>query len=480
METRSKTQSVDKEPTESPPVALLTVVLRYDDLLIEDRRVFTILRRPGDEVRVGRGTGAPSLTKGMLGLPDKRISATHLILRRLPAPPGGGINLGFTDFLEDPLPGSKNGTFLNGHPVAPGLQVALNDGDVIEVGYTLLCYRRSNEALAVRLTESDVMGVDLGPTRTLCPAVVRCIDDLARLAPTELRVLIAGESGVGKESAASFLHGKSHRTDGPWIAVNCAAIPDGLFESAFFGHTRGAFTHAVARADGHLTEAHGGTLFLDEVGSLAADHQAKLLRVIETGVFRRVGSDRDEHANIRWLAATNEDVTTRMRSDLVFRLREHESLLPPLRERREDLGALLAEALAELRHERVRVSITPLAARRLFCAPYPGNIRQFRATVRAAATLAGIREGVVMITPEHLPADIDTSTSQAGTSAGAPPPPKNSDPAVSPKEPLSAEALKHALEGRTKVTAARSLGISVRHLDRLLAKYRLIEAYRQR
>ncbi|WP_269454243.1 sigma 54-interacting transcriptional regulator [Sorangium cellulosum] len=481
MEASAKTQSVLDESVEAPSVALLTHVLSYDDLTAAVSRAFVVLRRPGDEARVGRTAGPPGLARGVLGLRDPRMSSMHLVLRRHTERSAADGSTRFVDLIEDPLPGSKNGTYLNGHAIVPGTPIALKNGDLIEVGHTLLCYRQATDDLAVRLTESELDGVEFGPTRTRCPAVVRCVDTLASLAPTELRVLFTGETGVGKESAAVFVHQKSHRAKGRWLAVNCAAISSGLFESAFFGHVRGAFTSAVGQAAGFLTQAHGGTLFLDELGSLAPDHQAKLLRVIETGLFRRVGSDKDEKIDVRWVAATNEDLSTRVRGDLLFRVRQHEICLPPLGQRREDMGALIASFLADLRRTNVRVSITPLAARRLCCAPYPGNIRQLGAVVRAATATAGVRDGAVTITGSSLPSDL-TIPAPAANDLGPPRPPiTEAPPAVDPHEQRFSEAvLRRALEGRTKAAAAVALRISVRHLDRLLLRFGLAERYRRR
>jgi two-component system response regulator PilR (NtrC family) len=171
-----------------------------------------------------------------------------------------------------------------------------------------------------------------------------------------------------------------------------------------------------------------------------------------------------------------------MRSDLVFRLRECEVGLPPLRARLEDLGALIADALADIGREATRVSITPTAARRLCCAPYPGNIRQLRAVVRAAAAIAGLRDGAVTVAPEHLSPDLDALAAPVRACGGSSAPPVGpaSDAAPPDLERLSQEALRRALRGRTKTAAARSLGVSARHLDRLLNKHGLAEEYRRR
>jgi two-component system nitrogen regulation response regulator NtrX len=218
---------------------------------------------------------------------------------------------------------------------------------------------------------------------------------IARAAPTEAQVLITGENGTGKELVARQLHALGKRSRRPFVAINCAAIPEELIESELFGHEKGAFTGASATRAGHFEAADGGTLFLDEIGELARDSQAKLLRTLQERVITRVGGSRTIAVDVRVLAATNQDLQElvkdgRFREDLYYRLHVIPIHMPPLRARAEDVDELALHFLAEAckKNRLGNKRIVAEAAAWLRAQPWPGNVRQLRNTIEAAAILA--------------------------------------------------------------------------------------------
>src|SRR5437762_2281844 len=227
------------------------------------------------------------------------------------------------------------------------------------------------------------------------PAMQPVLRLMERVGPSDANVLILGEHGTGKEVVARWLHAASARADRPLIAVNLGGIPDGLFESELFGHVRGAFTDAKTDRIGRFELADGGTLFLDEISNVPLNLQAKLLRVLETGEFERVGSSKTRKVNVRVLSATNSDLKSdvaggKFRQDLMFRLNTVEIHLPPLRERREDI-APLAEHFLRLhseRYRRDRLSFTPQALEALRQHSWPGNVRELDHVIERAVLMA--------------------------------------------------------------------------------------------
>ncbi len=218
---------------------------------------------------------------------------------------------------------------------------------------------------------------------------------IRKIAPTEATVLVQGETGTGKELAARALHRLGGRRQAPLVSLNCAAIPDSLIESELFGHEKGAFTGAVARRKGLVEAADGGTLFLDEIGELPAEAQARLLRVLQEGEVRRVGSVQQRHVDIRVIAATHRDLEVlveqgRFREDLFYRLNVLDVCLPPLRERGSDIVLLanhfLAAAAERLGRPRLFFSVEALAALRAH--DWPGNVRELENVVQRACVLA--------------------------------------------------------------------------------------------
>ncbi|BCS31874.1 sigma-54-dependent Fis family transcriptional regulator [Luteitalea sp. TBR-22] len=223
----------------------------------------------------------------------------------------------------------------------------------------------------------------------------RVIDVARRVAQVDSTVLITGESGVGKERVARLLHHESARASGPFVAVNCAAVPEALLESELFGHRRGAFTGATQDRVGLFEAAGGGTLLLDEIGEIPAGMQVKLLRALQEREVRRVGENRGRPVDLRILAATNRDLAEdiqagRFRQDLYYRLRVVEIRVPPLRERRDDILPL-ARAFLVTRaggESRKALSLTPAAAQRLTRYHWPGNVRELENAVERASVFA--------------------------------------------------------------------------------------------
>ena len=228
-----------------------------------------------------------------------------------------------------------------------------------------------------------------------CAAMRDVLERVHRVAPTAATVLVLGESGTGKELVARALHAHSPRSEGAFVAVNCASIPEGLVESELFGHEKGAFTGAEEKRDGLVTAAHGGTLFLDEVGELPLPAQARLLRLLQESEVRPVGASQVRKVDVRIIAATHRDLPSLVRErsfreDLYFRLRVVDIALPPLRERGEDVVALarhlLARAAARVGRETPRLS--PEAVGAIRAHPWPGNVRELENAVERAVILA--------------------------------------------------------------------------------------------
>ncbi|HHU37444.1 MAG TPA: sigma 54-interacting transcriptional regulator, partial [Treponema sp.] len=231
------------------------------------------------------------------------------------------------------------------------------------------------------------------------PAWQSVIDLITLVSATESPVLLLGETGTGKEEAARLIHRLSARSDGPFVAVNCSALPTSLAESELFGHEKGAFTGAHGLRKGRFELANGGTLFLDEAGDIPLEIQPKLLRVLQEGLFERVGGEQPIHADVRIIAATNEDISQavnsgKFREDLFYRLSVFPIQLPPLRAREND-SVLLAEVFARRLREREgweQLSFSAEALDTLPCRDWPGNVRELKNAVERAAILARGKE----------------------------------------------------------------------------------------
>jgi two-component system response regulator GlrR len=261
-------------------------------------------------------------------------------------------------------------------------------------------------------------------------AMARVREVIARIGPTDVTVLITGESGTGKEVAARALHAHSPRAKERFLGVNCGALPPELLESELFGHTKGAFTGAAQEREGLFGAARGSTLFLDEIGEASPAVQVKLLRVIEERRFTKIGSTREEDADVRIIAATNRDLRVevaekRFREDLFYRLRVVPLVMPPLRERREDIP-VLAELFLERAASRHGLRVPRLARDALesmLAYPWPGNVRELRHELEAALLLAGADE----LRAAHLP-------HLSGVVAPPPPSPPSLGPLLPPPD----------------------------------------------
>lgn len=246
--------------------------------------------------------------------------------------------------------------------------------------------RTENQALRVRLERHETHSAIV----TEDPEFLQVIASLAQVGPSDLPVLVQGESGTGKELVARAVHDSSARKAGPFVAINCAALPDNLLESELFGYERGAFTGAVARKPGLFEVADRGTLFLDEIGDISASVQAKLLRVLETKEFFRLGSTRAIRSDVRVVSATNKDLAELMasgsfREDLYYRINGVTLRLPPLRDR---TGDVLPLALHFMRTHGIKRGLSPRALAALKAYPWPGNVRELQMVIRRAGVLA--------------------------------------------------------------------------------------------
>ncbi len=235
------------------------------------------------------------------------------------------------------------------------------------------------------------------------------VELIISVAPTNISVLITGESGVGKEVVAKAIHQLSPRRDKPMVSVNCGAIPEGLLESELFGHERGAFTGAIATKKGYFELADGGTIFLDEIGEMPLHTQVKLLRVLETGEFMRVGSGELRQVDVRVLAATNRDLNemvqkNKFRKDLYYRLKAVTIEVPPLRERKEDIPMLLEHFVQQaIQNNRIEFKgFTPDALKVIMEYDWPGNVRELKNFVESIVVLSAGKMVDGQMVREHL------------------------------------------------------------------------------
>lgn len=329
------------------------------DLIVLD------LRMPGldgidlVEVLRKRGHDAPILMISGYGTVDAAVEALHT---------------GADDFLTKPV-----------------------EPDVLSARVETLLERRPTSALADP-PKSGILGRS--------SAIRSVLEIVQRVAPTDATVLLTGETGTGKELVARAIHDQSARADGPFVAVNCAALAEGLLESELFGHEKGAFTGAVRQRKGLFEAAAGGTLLLDEIGDVTPGVQHRLLRVLQERELTPVGSVRPVKVDVRIVAATNTDLreameSGRFRDDLYYRLNVVRIELPPLRARREDIP-LLAEAFFERVGRRPHAGLSPLAMRLLQAHRWPGNVRELLAVLESAHIAAGDRR----IEAQHLPVEL--------------------------------------------------------------------------
>lgn len=227
-------------------------------------------------------------------------------------------------------------------------------------------------------------------------ALDRALETALAVAPTDLTVLVCGESGVGKENIPKIIHQNSRRRNGKYFAVNCGAIPEGTIESELFGHEKGAYTGAIEARKGYFEEADGGTLFLDEIGELPLPYQAKLLRVLQSGEYTRVGSSKVSKTDVRVVAATNNDLSYavsqgKFREDLYYRLNAVQINMPALRERKDDIHLLFRKFSSDFseKYGIPKINLSPDAVRLLTSYRWPGNIRQLKNIAETVTALEG-------------------------------------------------------------------------------------------
>lgn len=297
------------------------------------------------------------------------------------------------------------------------------------------------------------------------PGVKKVLQMIEKVAGTDATVLVRGESGTGKELVARAIHRNSPRRDKPMVTVNCATLQEHLLESELFGHEKGAFTGADKPKPGLFEVAEGGTMFIDEVAEMSPALQAKLLRVLEDGHYRRVGGTQERRADVRVVAATNkpleeEQKSGRFRSDLFFRLNVIAIVLPPLRERREDIPLLIEHFLSTRQLGRAPLSVDSAVRNILTRYDWPGNIRELANVIERAQILA--EDGV--ITPDDLPENMLLTKPTARITAPA----STDDLADLERRHVEVVLRKY---GGNKVHAAKALGISRRTLYRIIERY---------
>jgi two-component system response regulator AtoC len=344
-------------------------------LVVGERGIETIALKVPGEMTVGRGPECE------VRIDDPSVSRKHALIKTSP-------RVEVSD-LE-----SFNGTLVEGRRLAAGESVEVQPGEVVKVGTALLMVQG-----AVAASPSRAAPRDAGAARQQLELLIE------RIAPSDLSVLFQGESGSGKEVAARRLHALSRRAEGPWVAVNCAAIPESLIESELFGFEKGAFTGADRSKVGLLESAAGGTVFLDEVGDLPPAAQAKLLRVLEQREITRVGGVHPVKIDVRFISATHRNLERdvsekKFRSDLYFRLNGICLRVPPLRERTDEIEGLARGFLetAASAASRPVPGLAPETVKALFDYGWPGNVRELRNVMERLVALSP--EGVVR--PEQL------------------------------------------------------------------------------
>ena len=301
-------------------------------------------------------------------------------------------------------------------------------------------------------------------------AIQRVYGYIAAVAPSDMTVLIEGESGVGKELVAQEIHRQSRRVEQNFVTLDCCTLHETLFESELFGHERGAFTGAERKKQGLIEGAEGGTLFLDEIGEIDLPIQAKLLRVLETGRFRRLGGTKDLRANVRIVVATNRNLKNMcqegtFRHDLYYRLSSFVIPVPPLRERRQDIPALVNHFIAN--HDfsrRIDKWVSSSAMKQLVSYDWPGNVRELKNVIERAIILSNNHSEVRL---KHLTFSIAQNESNVGISLRF-----NGEPTLEEIQQYYLQRMLSKYSGH-RASVAKVLGISERNLYRLIRKYEL-------
>ncbi len=397
-----KTVFVDNRPTAKRLRKSKLVVLEGPDAGRE-------LEVAAEEVTVGRSAVCD------LTLTDTAVSTRHF---SIVADDRGYV-------LKDV--GSTNGTFYGDVRIR---EIFLRPGTVFRAGKTILKFMPTRDILTIELSDRDRFGQVIGSSVPMRQIFAQ----LERIAPSDLTVLIQGETGTGKELVAQAIHDRSTRAKKPFVVLDCSAIPRELIESTLFGHEKGSFTGAIAQHRGVFEQADGGTIFLDEIGELDLSLQPKLLRVLESRELKRVGSDKTTKVDVRVLAATNRDLRAMVteggfREDLYFRLSVVALNLPPLRKRPKDVALLVEHFLTRINarnaeHGRQPLSVSPDAMQALQEKRWPGNIRELKNTVERATSLGDgpvLTRGDFFMGLGHEPS-LGASFSPAPSSEAAPSP----------------------------------------------------------
>ena len=352
-------ETVPLEPTERDGVTLALYVLGGGGAIAIDR-----------PLRVGRDEDCDVV------LDDASVSRVHVLIE----PSGAGRVLVRDD-------GSRNGTFVAGARLEKGRAASVGAGTAVRAGNVPLLIDLAGRAPSDEPAPASEIA-PVGPMKAL-------LETARRVARDDITVLITGETGVGKEVMARWIHDRSPRAEGPFVAVHAAALSPALFESELFGHERGAFTGAVADRDGLFQQADGGTIFFDEIGELPLEMQPKLLRVLEDRSVVRVGGRKARVVDVRVLAATNRDLSAEVetggfRADLYFRLGAFPLVIPPLRQRLEELPGLARALLAASRAARGGGprDFDAAAMRALERHPWPGNVRELKSVIERAMLMA--------------------------------------------------------------------------------------------
>jgi two-component system response regulator FlrC len=330
------------------------------------------------------------------------------------------------------------------------------------------------EARVKSLSDELAMKTGRAPIVGTSPQWQAAMKAATQVAATDATVMLTGESGTGKEVVARYIHGASSRSGGPFVALNCAALPEQLLESELFGYERGAFTGATQSKPGQIEMAAGGVLFLDEVSEMSATAQAKFLRVLQEREFQRLGGTRPLKANVRVIAATNRDLAKAMergdfREDLYYRLQVFDIKLPPLRERTKDILTLSDVFIKEIGHllGRPPAGLTRDAKETLLRYHWPGNVRELRNALERAAILS---EGG-LITAAHLSMRVERPAAPAPTATAAQGTTSGSHSLNGVERDLIAQALAECDGNKSK--AAARLGISRTQLYVRLRRHQL-------
>lgn len=451
MTTKAKILVVEDKVSEREALSRLLRMERYDVLTADGaKRAITHLDDGVDlvisDLRMGTTDGVE-----LLRYWKSRVPATPFIMITAYGDVNSAVDamkLGAEDYLNKPV----------------------NPDELLLLVGKCLADKRKDETIAeLRHRLDERLGFEkvIGQSK----AMLETFDHARRASATDSTVLITGESGTGKELIAEAIHQNSPRKDGPFVTVNMAAVPEHLVESELFGHVKGAFTGATESRMGRFEAADGGTLFIDEIGDFRLESQAKLLRVLENQTVTPIGSNNDREVNVRIVAATSRTLEQMVRDedfreDLYYRLNVVNLRLPPLRERREDIPLLVGHFLRELSEsfKKQLPKVDPQLKEYLETHDWPGNVRQLRNCLESMIVLSSDETLTINDLPAPVVNDIDASN-------------QVTIPPDTKLEEIEREAVARALEyhNGNRTHAAKSLGISVRTLQRKLKAWGLDE-----